>query len=66
MGKTKTAFVAEAPAEKKTSAELYREKRERQAAEAKKAAESAKPDKVHLSGLKGGQRVKVVGGETPT
>jgi len=39
MGKTKTAFVAEAPAEKKTSAELYREKRERQAAEAKKAAE---------------------------
>jgi len=54
MGKTKTAFVAEAPAEKKTSEELYREKRKKQA------------EKIHLAGLKGGQRVKMVEAETPT
>jgi len=61
MGKTKTAFVTESAPEKKTSQEQYREKRERQAAEAK--AREAK--KIHIAGLKGGQRVKTVGAEMP-
>lgn len=55
MGKTKTAFVGESPQETKSSEEVYREKKERQAKEA-----AAKPEKVHIAGLKGGQRIKVV------
>lgn len=45
MGKTKTAFVGEAPEEKRSKFE----KREHKVGE-----------KVHISGLKGGQRIKVV------
>lgn len=60
MGKTKTAFVTETGAGKKTSEELYREKRERQAA----AAKAKEAQKIHISGLKGGQRVKIVEAET--
>ena len=60
MGKTKTSFVASAPEEKKSSEELYREKKLRQEA-AKKAAEGK--SEVHIAGLKGGQRVKVVEAE---
>lgn len=60
MGKTKTAFVANIEEKaQKTSEELYREKKIRQ--EAKKHKE----EKIHISGLKGGQRVKIVGGEVP-
>jgi large subunit ribosomal protein L1 len=59
MGKTKTAFVAEAASQEgKTSEQKYKEKREKQ----KKEEET----KVHISGLKGGQRVKVVSAEEPT
>lgn len=60
MGKTKTAFVADASEKsKKSSEELYREKKIRQ--EAKKD----KGEKVHISGLKGGQRIKIVSAEEP-
>lgn len=65
MGKTKTAIVTETAGEKKTSEELYREKKERQTKEAalRDAAvkkPKGKPEKIHIAGLKGGQRIKVV------
>lgn len=60
MGKTKTAFVAETPAEGKTSQEKYKEKKARQAA---KEAAAGKKEKVHIAGLKGGQRIKMVEAE---
>lgn len=60
MGKTKTAFVAETPTETKSSKEEYLAKREKQAALAKAKASSEKPEKVHIAGLKGGQRIKMV------
>lgn len=66
MGKTKTAFVEQEDT-KKSSEEAYKEKKERQAREAaEKAKQGAKPekkDKVHVAGLKGGQRIKVVEAE---
>lgn len=56
MGKTKTAFVSETPSEKdKTSEQKYKEKKERQ--------KKQDQDKIHISGLKGGQRVKMVSTE---
>lgn len=55
MGKTKTSFVEGVIAEKKSSEELYREKKEKQ----------AKAEKIHIAGLKGGQRIKIVEAETP-
>ena len=59
MGKTKTAFVSEIPSkEDKTSEQKYKEKREKQKTE--------ETEKVHISGLKGGQRVKMVSTEEPT
>lgn len=57
MGKTKTAIVSNIPDKAKTSEEEYREKREKQ----KKESE----EKIHISGLKGGQRVKIVSSEEP-
>ncbi len=57
MGKTKTAFVAGATEEKKSSEELYREKREKKAV---LQQVQGKPEKVHIAGLKGGQRIKAV------
>ncbi len=76
MGKTKTAFVSDAT-ETKSSEEAYREKKERQAAEAKIAGgvvtpeakerktkpQKEKHEKVHIAGLKGGQRIKMIGEE---
>lgn len=55
MGKTKTAFVGVVK-EEKSSEQAYREKKEKQKAE----------EKVHIAGLKGGQRVKVMSTEEPT
>lgn len=66
MGKTKTAFVADAPIETKSSEEEYRAKKERQAALAKAKAGGEKAEKVHIAGLKGGQRIKMVEVEAPT
>ena len=56
MGKTKTAFVKDTE-EVKTSEQKYKEKREKQKKEA--------GEKVHISGLKGGQRVKIISTEEP-
>lgn len=49
MGKTKTAFVGGPEKEGKSSLDKLKEKREKQAKE-----------KVHISGLKGGQRIKII------
>ncbi len=54
MGKTKTAFIGVVK-EGKSSEQAYREKKEKQKAE----------EKIHISGLKGGQRVKVISAEVP-
>lgn len=62
MGKTKTAFIAEVKDENKSSEDAYKEKKARQASEA--AAKEEK--KVHVPGLKGGQRVKIVESEVLT
>ncbi len=59
MGKTKTAFVSEEPKKgSKSSEEAYKEKKERQAAKVKE-------EKVHIAGLKGGQRIKTIEVELP-
>lgn len=60
MGKTKTVFVSGVDEEEKTSAQKYKEKKERQAKEAKEK------EKIHISGLKGGQRIKVIEAQQPT
>jgi large subunit ribosomal protein L1 len=69
MGKTKTAFVQDLTQDenKKSSldelkAKRERQEKERQAAQTKKEPEK-KEEKVHIAGLKGGQRVKVVEAE---
>lgn len=63
MGKTKTAFVGDITEKsKKSSEQKYKEKRERQAVVAK-ASEGLK--KVHIAGLKGGQRIKMVEADLP-
>lgn len=64
MGKTKTAFVGETFEEdKKNKKKLGRNDNIQydQAKEGKKKKE--KPEKVHIAGLKGGQRIKVVEAE---
>ena len=60
MGKTKTAFVGETLEEKKPKKKLGRSEdfRKPEVKEGKKQKE--KSDKVHIAGLKGGQRIKVV------
>lgn len=58
MGKTKTAFISNLDQDsKKSSVDLYREKKARH--EAKRKDDK----KIHISGLKGGQRVKILSGE---
>lgn len=60
MGKTKTSFVSDMEPkkeERKSSFDAYKEKKEKQ-----KAEEAAK---VHVPGLKGGQKVKVIEAELP-
>lgn len=60
MGKTKTAFISEnLDEDKKSSEQAYREKKERQEAKKQEA------EKVHIPGLKGGQRVKIISTEEP-
>lgn len=60
MGKTKTAFV-ESPKDetKKSSLDELKEKRERQTA----ATKAKKAKEIHISGLKGGQRIKIIEAE---
>lgn len=60
MGKTKTAFISGTEDESsKSSEQAYREKKIRQ--EAKKHEE----EKIHVPGLKGGQRVKIISAVEP-
>jgi large subunit ribosomal protein L1 len=61
MGKTKTAFVKDVKDEtKKSSFDELREKRERQE---EKRKEEGKKEEIHIAGLKGGQRVKIIEAE---
>jgi len=65
MGKTKTAFISEtdegAAKEKKSSKQLYEEKRLKQSAEGKKSSqEDKKKDQVGKMGMKGGERIATV------
>ena len=63
MGKTKTVLVTGEIAEEKTGKAAYEEKKRKQIeAQKKSEVEKAKVAKV---GLKGGERIKVVGGEIP-
>ena len=61
MGKTKTAFVTGVGEAQQTSEQKYKEKLEKRKAEDAKGKE----EKLHISGLKGGQRIKIVEAETP-
>jgi large subunit ribosomal protein L1 len=76
MGKTKTVFVGELPDEKKSGKDVYEEKRKkREEAVKREAAKEKKPASVKVGkkgkglvskvGLKGGERIKVVGGDLP-
>lgn len=56
MGKTKTAFVEGKTEEVKTGEAEYKERQKKKATQ--KAKEEAQ--KVHISGLKGGERIKIV------
>lgn len=61
MGKTRTAVIAEIPDDKSSGKAKYAEKKKK-AAE-KRAAEEKKKKQIGKVGLKGGERIKVVGGE---
>lgn len=63
MGKTKTVLVTETSVGEKSGKAAYEEKKRRQL-EAQKKAEAEKA-KIQGLGLKGGERIKVVGGELP-
>jgi len=76
MGKTKTVFVGELPDEKKSGKDAYEEKRKKRAEQLRKKTEAEKPKisqkegkkgkgLVTGVGLKGGERIKVVGGDLP-
>lgn len=56
MGKTKTALISGLPEERKTGKESYEEKKQKKLAEEKKK-------QVTGVGLKGGERIKIVGGD---
>ncbi|MGD8744548.1 MAG: hypothetical protein PVJ52_03075 [Candidatus Woesebacteria bacterium] len=60
MGKTKTAVVSGMPDEKLSGEEKYRKKQKK-----KKQEEKKKKKQVTGVGLKGGERIQVIGGELP-
>jgi large subunit ribosomal protein L1 len=60
VGKTKTAFVGGVPEENKSGKAAYEEKRKRKEAEAQKEKKQ-----VGGVGLKGGERIKVIGDDRP-
>jgi large subunit ribosomal protein L1 len=61
MGKTKTAFVSDTGSAEVSGKEAYEAKRKK-----KEEAEAKKKAQIAGLGLKGGERIKVVGGEIPT
>lgn len=65
MGKTKTAFVSETQTDTQSGADKYAQKQKKRAEAQAKAEAEKQPEKVHIAGLKGGQRVKVVEAEAP-
>jgi large subunit ribosomal protein L1 len=76
MGKTKTVFVGAEPDKSKSGKDSYEEKRKKRKEQLRKKAEAEKPKKTQKEtkkgkglvagvGLKGGERIKVVGAELP-
>jgi large subunit ribosomal protein L1 len=65
MGKTKTAFISNLTGETKSSKELYEEKMKKKAAAMATLQGTKEKAQVQGIGLKGGDRIKVVGGEVP-
>ncbi len=63
MGKTKTAFVSDLAGESKSGKEAYLEKMKKKAA--KVAAIGQDKAQVKGLGLKGGERIKVIGADSP-
>lgn len=64
MGKTKTVSVGGLPEEQKTGKESYEERRKKKAAHAEAlAAKEGQKKQVQGLGLKGGERIKVIGGD---
>jgi len=59
VGKTKTAFVGGQTEEKISGKELYEQKKRQ------KEAKKKDTEKIHISGLKGGERIKMVSAEGP-
>ena len=66
MGKTKTAFVAGTEDTKVTGAEKYKERQKKKAVLVESLPSKDKKEKVHIAGLKGGQRIKIVEAEIPS
>ena len=68
MGKTKTVFVTDTKTEEKSGKAAYEEKKLKQLEAQKKAEAASGPEgknKIQGLGLKGGERIKVVGGDLP-
>lgn len=65
MGKTKTAFVSDTQVDAATGADKYAQKLKKRAEAQAKVEAQKQPEKVHVAGLKGGQRVKMVEAEAP-
>ncbi|KKQ41265.1 MAG: hypothetical protein US60_C0044G0005 [Microgenomates group bacterium GW2011_GWC1_37_8] len=64
MGKTKTVSVGGLPEEQKTGKESYEERRKKKAATAQALpAKEGQKKQVQGLGLKGGERIKVIGGD---
>ena len=66
MGKTKTAFVTGTEEAKVTGAEKYKERQKKKAVLVESLPSKDKKEKVHIAGLKGGQRIKIVEAEIPS
>lgn len=60
VGKTKTAFVSDTAAESTSGADKYAQKLKKRAEAQAKVEAQKEPEKIHIAGLKGGQRVKMV------
>jgi len=65
MGKTRTALISEVPDEKSSGKARYEERKRKKEALSPSAGKTGKKQVVKV-GLKGGERIKVVGAELPT
>jgi large subunit ribosomal protein L1 len=63
VGKTKTAFVTGIGEEDLSGKAKYEQKKKQKEAQEKATQLGGKPEKVHIAGLKGGQRIKTIEAE---